>query len=729
MALIPETYKREICRITYFSPNQYSKRTSMKEHCYFKWILLVLLLITKTVTNAQDFNWVKGIGGQSTEWGYNIAVDGAGNVFTTGWTQSSTLNFNTAGTGDTVNTIGNRDIYLAKYDAAGNYKWGKVIGGKNADEGRGVAVDKSGNVYVTGFFKDTIYFTGSVKDTLISAGKNDILLVKYDAIGNLVWAKSMGGAGDEGAYGMAIDANDNIYITGGFASATVNFNPGGTGGVVSNHPTAFGGSDDIFLVKYTAAGDFVWGKSMGGTDGDAATSIAVDKSGNVFIAGALISFLSDFNRGGTGGTVQLLGEMNSFLAKYDTAGAYKWAKCFGVSGNFEYDIAMSVAADGMGNAYLTGYFAGASAAFNPGGTGGVITSPFAFDNGYLAKYDGAGNYQWVKKIAGDELEYASGVAADAVGNVYVAGHMTSSSVNFNPSGTGGILTNRAQGGLFNIFIAKYNTTGDFRWAKRMGGSNGWDQMPGSGLTVDRLGNVYATGYLTTSNPDFDPGDTLFNSSISYEAFVVKYSCSDSVSTHLSDTGCSSFVFNGQVLTAGGVYAQHFPSSQACDSTVVLTLTLDPVIKPVINVNGFELSTGLTYTTYQWLKNGAAIQSATGPTYNVTENASYRVVTTNARGCTDTSDAYTVNNYVGVGNPGYVNENIMVYPNPTKGIVFIQSPIPVSVTVTDMQGRVISQTNAAKQVSLSNLAEGIYLLRITDDAGNLVKIIKQIKQAN
>ncbi len=701
----------------------------------FRSMLLLILIIAGNgmAVKAQLFNWVKGIGGTYDDWGYKVAADDSGNVFATGWFKSRELSFNTVGTGSSVRSIdtvdNGPDIYLVKYDAAGNYKWGKVMGGRGIDESRGLATDKNGSIYVTGLFDDTADFNiGGADGKLIANGENDIFLAKYDKDGNFLWAKGVGGSKSDMGMGVAIDANGNVYITGSFVSDTLNFNLAGSGGKVANYPMATGGSADIFLAKYDAGGNFAWAKSMGGWDWDGAVDIAADRSGSVFITGSLTSFTSDFNRGGTGGTINIAGSFNSFLAKYDAAGNYLWVRHMGVIGNFEADIAMAVAVDGLDNAYITGYFNGPIAQFNRGGNGGVINNN-GFDNGFLAKYDGSGNYQWAKALGGIELDYASGVAADAVGNVYVAGHMDSPSIDFNAGGTGGVVNNRDQSGLFNLFLAKYNTNGDFRWAKRMGGSGGWDQMPGSGLTADLIGNVYLTGYLISTKPDFDPGDTLaLVGSYNYDAFVVKYSCIDTVSSHVADTACNSYTFNNQTYTEAGVYEQHFPSVLGCDSTVVFSLTLDPVEKPVITIDGFRLGTAIPYTTYQWFKDGVLIPGATDASFTVSDNGDYSVVGSNTRGCLDTSDIYSVTNTGGIGNMQPLADDIKVYPNPSDDVVFIQSPIPVNVVLTDMEGRIISATKNTHQISLKGLATGIYLVHMTDSRGTLIKVVKQTKQS-
>jgi len=159
----------------------------------------------------------------------------------------------------------------------GQSKWG----GTSHDGGNSIALDAFGNVYTTGHFEGTADIDpGAGVFNLTSAGLYDIFISKLDASGNFAWAKAMGGAGYEYGLSIALDADGNVYTTGGFFSATVDFDPGG--GVLNL--TSAGGYD-IFISKLDASGNFAWAKAMGGTTRDQAGSIALDDSGNVYTTG------------------------------------------------------------------------------------------------------------------------------------------------------------------------------------------------------------------------------------------------------------------------------------------------------------------------------------------------------------------------------------------------------------------------------------------------------------
>ena len=178
---------------------------------------------------AQDLVWAERAGGTSADFGFGIAVDGAGNSYVTGEFQGSA----TFGPGETNETTltsaGDRDIFVAKYDASGDLVWAKRAGGTSNDQGRGIAVDGSGNSFVTGSFQDPATFgPGETNETtLTSAGGSDIFVAKYDASGDLVWAKRAGGTSFESGRGIAVDGSGTSYVT-GFFDVSATFGPGET---------------------------------------------------------------------------------------------------------------------------------------------------------------------------------------------------------------------------------------------------------------------------------------------------------------------------------------------------------------------------------------------------------------------------------------------------------------------------------------------------------------------
>ena len=337
--------------------------------------------------------WSASFGGSLFDQGMSVAVDGSGNVVLTGFFAGS-VNF---GGGNLV-SAGGDDIFLAKYNASGAYQWSFRFGGTSNDHGLAVAADKSGNVLLTGYFQNTANFGGS---NLVSAGSNDIFLAKFNASGVHQWSQRFGTGGIENGQGVAVDGSGNVLITGYYFGANLNLG----GSTLVNT-----GGEQVFLAKYDAAGVHQWSQSLGGTTSDFGNAVAVDKSGNVFLAG---SFTGTAAFGGS--NLVSAGGSDAFLAKYDAAGTHLWSQRFGGTGQ---DDAYAVAADGSRGVVLTGDF---TASGNFGG--GTITGGGGADI-FVAKYDAAGVHQWSRGFGDTGIDVARGIAVNGPGNVVLAGNFT-----------------------------------------------------------------------------------------------------------------------------------------------------------------------------------------------------------------------------------------------------------------------------------------------------------------
>ena len=273
--------------------------------------------------------WIRQGGGIDDDIGYSIDADGFGNCYVTGHF-SDTISFGI----DTIKSAGGFDIFILKYNAAGNLQWIFNEGGQNYEEGFGIAVDDIGNCFITGYFENGAVFG---TDTLTSTSQNDVFTAKYNAAGMLQWVKqSMGNA----VLGKSIDIDDmgNSYVT-GFFSDTASFD-GNT--VISK------GQDDAFVVKYNTSGIFQWLQKSGGTGIDFASGISVDSSGNCYVTGTF----EDTAFFGTD-TLTSVGWNDIFIVKYSPSGTQYWTQQSNAEdGAKGYDIDI----DEKGNSYITGIF-------------------------------------------------------------------------------------------------------------------------------------------------------------------------------------------------------------------------------------------------------------------------------------------------------------------------------------------------------------------------------------
>jgi CSLREA domain-containing protein len=465
-------------------------------------VLLIVIFLLTSVLPAQaeslasplivsgDFLWAKSMGGTSSEYGYGIAVDSSGNVYTTG-VFGGTADFDPgAGTANLTSTTGSWDIFVSKVDSSGNFVWAKSMGGTDYDWVYGIAVDSSGDVYTTGYFTGTADFDPDDVDTadLTSAGFSDIFVSKLDSNGDFVWAKSMGGTSNDWGRGLALDSSGNVYTTGHFTD-TADFDPD----VVDTADLVSAGGDDIFVSKLDSSGDFVWAKNMGGTAYEQGRGIALDSSGDVYTTGQF-SGTADFDPDLVD-TADLtsVGNDDIFVSKLDNNGDFVWAKSMGGTNNEQgYGIAL----DSSGDVYTTGYFF-TTVDFDPG-AGTVDLTPVGDVDIFISKLDSGGDYVWAKSMGGGGSEYGSSITVDSSGNVYTTGSFAGTS-DFDPDVVG--TADLTSTGIYDVFVSKLDSSGDFVWAKGMGGTS-YDA--GYGIAVDSSGNVYTTGNFT-GTADFDPG--------------------------------------------------------------------------------------------------------------------------------------------------------------------------------------------------------------------------------
>jgi hypothetical protein len=362
----------------------------------------------------------------------DIATDPMGNVFVIGTHNPPSITFGTF-------TLPNYGMHIVKYNAAGTVLWAKGVENVLATS---AATDASGNVFVTGYFfsPNATFGAFTLTNTDTSVFLADIFVVKYDASGNVIWAKSEGSFGEEEVPFIATDSFGNVYVTGAFGyTNTLNI-----GNLTLTNTDSAG--YDIFIVKYDAAGNVLWAKSAGGEgSSDYTFGIACDASGNIYLTGEYYSPSITF------GTTTLYNtdtsstgvNFESFIVKYDASGNMQWAHGIGgTSWDFGYDIVTDVS----GNIYVTGLYAD-SVTF--GATTLSNVNPGAF-NIFIAKYNTVGNVLWAKAAGGSGNDYVQGIAIDAVGNIFITGSYFSPSMIFGQD----TLTNP---GSYKMYIAKLGT--------------------------------------------------------------------------------------------------------------------------------------------------------------------------------------------------------------------------------------------------------------------------------
>jgi hypothetical protein len=426
----------------------------------------------------------------------------------------------------TLNNAGSFDGLIVKYDSSGTLQWARRIGGTSGDFARSIISDSAGNIIVTGNYTSTtltIYDTDGTTafTTLANAGSNDIFIVKYNSSGTPQWARRIGGSGSDAVSRVATDSNGNIIVVGHYDSNPVSI----YGSSASFTTLSNAGSNDVFIVKYNSSGDPQWARRIGGINDDTPTRVATDSNGNIVVVGYhSVTTLTIYDIDGTTAfTLANAGAQDGFIVKYDSSGDPQWARRIGGTGT---DVAYGVATDSNGNIIVYGSYVsspvpiyGSSASFTTLANAGVRDV-------FIVKYDSSGDPQWARRIggSGEDGEFGA-VATDSNGNIVVVGYYASNPISV--FGSSASFTTLSNAGSNDVFIVKYDSSGDPQWARRIGGSGSDTTL---GVATDSSGNIVVAGYhdsttLTIYNINGTTAFTTLANAGSDDIFIVKYNSS------------------------------------------------------------------------------------------------------------------------------------------------------------------------------------------------------------
>jgi len=387
-------------------------------------VLSVLFLMNNAVSQVtQEWSARYNGPGNLGDGASKLAVDGSGNVYVTGYSMGS-------GTDE--------DYSTRKYNSSGGQLWTSRYNGtgNSVDRAYSIAVDGSGNVYVTGLSRSGI-----------TANTEDYATIKYNSSGIQLWATRYNGSlnSNDAAYALALDNSGNVYITGSSSGS------GGSG-------------RDYVTIKYNSSGVEQWVQRYNGPGNsiDEAYRIAVSDSGNVYVTG--------YSRSGSGA-----GSEDCTTIKYNSTGAQQWVQRFNNGAN---DLGLAVAVDASGNVYVAGF------AWNGFSSLDYLT----------LKYNASGIQQWSKVEVQSGIGVIYSLAIDGPGNVFVTGFSWDEGSGFD-----------------DYLTIKYNSSGVYQWGTKYNGpSNGADTA--YSLALDGSGNVYVTGSSSGSGTGTDYATVKYNSS-------------------------------------------------------------------------------------------------------------------------------------------------------------------------------------------------------------------------
>jgi len=456
---------------------------------------------------APCLGWATYYGGTSDDEAYGVALDAAGNVYTTGYTNSSTA---IATAGSYQSTIaGNFDAFVAKFNSLGTtLLWGTYYGGTGNDWSYGITLDKNDNVYITGYTSSSngIATLGAYQANLY--GVYDAFVAKFNSSGSLLWGTYFGGNGNDEGSAIVVDSSRNVYVTG--------FTNSSKGIATASAFKLVGDSDfgDAFIAKFNPAGTgLTWATYYGGGKYEWGYGIAIDADRNVYTTGYTASA---FGIATIGSYQKKFGGVDdAYVSKLDSSGSKLiWGTYYGGS---DYDYGEAIAIDSGNNVYITGISKSDSAiatlgAYQTNNGGGNYDA-------FVAKFNSTGtNLLWGTYYGGNQTDEGYGITLDAMRNVYIAGFTQSP----NGIATAGAYKSICDTLNGDAFVAEFDSSGTaLLWGTYYGGTT--DDF-GHGIAVDSAGDTYITGYTASSNSISTGGEYQTSFGGAYDAFVAKFGC-------------------------------------------------------------------------------------------------------------------------------------------------------------------------------------------------------------
>ena len=496
-----------------------------------------------------------------------------------------------------------------------NYQWAqqatKTTG--NAIYSAHVATDLDKNSYVTGYYhsrtNEFIDFDGLSIDGFSSfAFQYDAYAAKYDKNGTIQWLRKLGSDREDRPRAIATDHEGNIIIVGDFSTA----------GSASGNANYFGqqivstGATDIFIAKIDPSGNLIWIETAGGTSTEWATSVDVDSSGNIYVAGRFEG-VSNFN----GSTITSNGTADFYVCKYDKNGTFQWVKSGGGAGGNDMIYDLTVGKQGI-------YVSGAFMVSTTIGTKILTTPTTGVQNGFIASYDLNGKYRWANAITGTDGETPVSIAVDTFENVFALFSSNSPTVNYEGST---ITYSNVGADGSDVVLAKYQSTGNLVWVRGIGGIDDSNRAYAKDVMIDGGDKIYIAASFQ-GNINFQGINE--SGTNAQDALVVKYDTDGSYLCHKSTKGQGSQTpnrlatdgsnniylsgvlsvnsgpidFDGTILTPNGSsmflasidmpYAGWNPDT-ICESSGLLDLI--PLLKECADQNGTWSGTGVSGTQF------------------------------------------------------------------------------------------------------------------------------------
>lgn len=488
-------------------------------------------------------NFIWAISLPSTGYSYpsDLKLDASGNAYIAGGFDTQ-VDFDPSVATNLITPQGWQDAFILKLNANGLFQWVHTFGAVNfSTSAQALAIDNNNDIILSGFYPTTIDFDpGAGVSNLTPAGYADIFILKLDAGGNFIFAKSTSGTDYGDVRDMSVDASNNILITGTF-QGIMDFDPSAAVSSLTSNM-----SEDVFILKLSSIGNYSWVQQFGNTNYESSAGIVSDNVGNIFVAGTFSDSL-DISFGGQASTLISNGYNDVIVLKFTPNGNFTWAKKMG---GINFDQPSALIIDNNNNLFLTGTFDGL-ADFDPGASAYNLTSNGFYDV-FVSSLDQNGNFRFAKQIGGINDDNGNDLAIAnnsliGVGYFYDTADFDPSAVVYNATAN-----NVSSGDMYT-----------FKWDLCNTSSTSLSAYDCNSYTLN--GQTYSsTGSYTQ----------IFQSASGCDSLVTLLLTIGSTNTTINHTECSnnSYTFNGQSYTSAGTYIQYYTNVASCDSNYIINLS-------------------------------------------------------------------------------------------------------------------------------------------------------------
>ena len=457
------------------------------------------------------------LGGHAVDVGRAIAVDRSGNVYVVGETDSTSFP-TTAGIFD-ISQNGGSDVFVSKLNASGtSLIYSTFLGGSGSENGLGIALDGSGNAFITGVTEDSAIdypTTAGAFDTTHN-GVIDVFVTRLNASGSaLDYSTFIGGSSFDVASGIAVDASGNAFVTGNTQDSAIDYPT-----TIGAFDTTHNGGHDVFVTKLNVRGTaLTYSTLIGGNGNDISFSIAIDASGNAFVTGLTGDSSIDYPTTVGAFDTTPNGLDDVFVTKLNAAGSSLIYSTF--IGGSGFDLGDAIAIDVSGNAFITGSTQDGAIHY-PTTVGAFDTTPNGVNfDAFVTKLNATGSALiYSTFIGGSSHDYGNSIAVDTSGNAFVTGQTLDIESTIDYPTTAGAF-DTTHNGDYDVFVTKLNATGSALVYSTLIGGSGFDG--GYDIAIDISGNAFVTGQTVDSTTDYPTTSAAFQPvhNGGHDAFVTK----------------------------------------------------------------------------------------------------------------------------------------------------------------------------------------------------------------